>query len=86
MERGMDKLRSMLARRELLLAAILLLAGTLLRFLCLGSFPPGLNQDEASIGFDAWSLLRWGMDRNGDAWPVLFVRTQFSDAQGFHPG
>ena len=73
MERGMEKLRSMLARREMLLATILLLAGALLRFLCLGSFPPGLNQDEASIGFDAWSLLRWGMDRNGDAWPVLFV-------------
>ena len=69
----MEKLRETLARRELLLAAALLLTGVLLRFLCLGSFPPGLNQDEASIGFDAWSLLRWGMDRNGDSWPVLFV-------------
>ena len=71
--RAVQTLRETLARRELALAAALLLAGALLRFLCLGSFPPGLNQDEASIGFDAWSLLRWGMDRNGGAWPVLFV-------------
>ena len=69
----MEKLRKALAGREMLLAAALLLAGALLRLSCLGSYPPGLNQDEASIGFDAWSLLRWGMDRNGDSWPVLFV-------------
>ena len=69
----MDRLRQTLLRREWAAAALILLAGILLRTLYLGSFPPGLNQDEASIGFDAWSLLRWGMDRNGDAWPVLFV-------------
>ena len=69
----MKKLRETLLRREVYLAAAILLTGALARFLCLGSFPPGLNQDEASIGVDAWSLLRWGMDRNGDAWPVLFV-------------
>ena len=71
--RAVKRLRETLLRRETALAALLLLTGVLLRTLCLGSFPPGLNQDEASIGFDAWSLLRWGMDRNGDAWPVLFV-------------
>ncbi len=69
----MGKLREMLLRREAILTAALLLAGALARFLYLGSFPPGLNQDEASIGFDAWSLLRWGVDRCGDSWPVLFV-------------
>ena len=69
----MERLRKTLLRRETALGVLLLLIGLLLRALCLGSFPPGLNQDEASIGFDAWSLLRWGMDRNGDVWPVLFV-------------
>jgi 4-amino-4-deoxy-L-arabinose transferase-like glycosyltransferase len=69
----MRKLRDAALRREAVLAAAILLIGALARFLCLGSFPPGLNQDEASIGFDAWSLLRWGMDRCGDSWPVLFV-------------
>ena len=70
---AVDKLRGVLLKRELYLASAILLAGALLRFLCLGRFPPGLNQDEASIGFDAWSLLQEGIDRNGDAWPVLFV-------------
>ncbi len=70
---AVDKLRGVLLKRELYLASAILLAGALLRFLCLGPFPPGLNQDEASIGFDAWSLLQEGIDRNGDAWPVLFV-------------
>jgi len=60
-------------RHEAALAAALLLLGLLLRTLGLGRFPPGLNQDEASIGYDAWSLLVSGMDRNGDRWPVLFT-------------
>ncbi len=68
----MRRLKDALERREVRLALLLLLLGTLLRTLRIGSFPPGLNQDEASIGYDAWSLLHYGMDRNGDAWPVLF--------------
>lgn len=58
---------------ERVLVALLLLLGFLLRLTGLGSFPPGLNQDEASIGYDAWSLLTAGIDRNGAAWPVLFT-------------
>ena len=69
----MRKLREAALRQEAGLAAALLLIGALARFLCPGSFPPGLNQDEASIGFDAWSLMHWGVDRCGEAWPVLFV-------------
>ena len=56
---------------EFCFAAAVLLAGALVRMLLLGRFPPGLNQDEASIGYDAWSLLVSGIDRNGAAWPVL---------------
>ena len=57
---------------EIAAAAAILLAGVLLRLLLIGRFPPGLNQDEASIGVDAWNLLTSGIDRNGAAWPVLF--------------
>lgn len=35
--------------------------------------PPGFNQDEASIGYDAFALLHHGIDRNGVSWPVQFV-------------
>ncbi len=35
--------------------------------------PPGLNQDEASNGVDAYSLYRFGVDRNGVSYPVHFI-------------
>ncbi|MGQ9622187.1 MAG: ArnT family glycosyltransferase [Candidatus Caldatribacteriaceae bacterium] len=52
-------------KRENLLAFILLLIGVFTRLVLLGDIPPGLNQDEASIGYDAWALLHYGVDRNG---------------------
>ncbi|MBR1497716.1 MAG: glycosyltransferase family 39 protein [Oscillospiraceae bacterium] len=60
-------------KREKLLASALLLLGCALRLAWLGALPYGLNQDEASAGYEALALLRSGMDRNGNAWPVLFV-------------
>ena len=59
-------------RRELIAVVLLLCLGAALRLALPGAFPPGLNQDEASTGYDAWALLTAGTDRNGDAWPVLF--------------
>lgn len=47
--------------------------GAVLRFAALGSYPPGLNQDEASAGYEAWCLLHYGIDRNGYRLPVLLV-------------
>ena len=65
--------RKKASRRELCFALLLLCLGAALRILGLGFFPPGLNQDEASTGYDAWALLLSGTDRCGDAWPALFV-------------
>ena len=69
----MEMRREPAARRELAFALALLCLGAALRILGLGFFPPGLNQDEASTGCDAWALLVSGVDRNGDSWPVLFT-------------
>ena len=69
----MEMRRDPAGRRELAFALALLCLGAALRILGLGFFPPGLNQDEASTGCDAWALLVSGMDRNGDSWPVLFA-------------
>ena len=69
----MELRREPTGRRELIFALILLCLGAALRIPGLGFFPPGLNQDEASTGCDAWGLLVSGMDRNGDGWPVLFT-------------
>lgn len=46
------------------------LSGLLLRMVNLNGIPLGLNQDEASIGYEAYSLAHYGIDRNGYAWPV----------------
>lgn len=60
-------------RTEYYFAALLLLLGCVLRLVGVGSLPYGLNQDEASAGYEALALLRAGVDRCGKSWPVLFV-------------
>ena len=49
---------------------VLTVLGFISRFHMLGSIPFGLQQDEASIGYDAWCLVEYGIDRNGYTWPV----------------
>lgn len=49
------------------------LIGILLRSFAFGAIPPGLNQDEASVGYDAYVLLKYGIDRNGYHNPVHLV-------------
>jgi len=52
---------------------IIFIIGFGLRILLLGSFPPGLNQDEASIGYDSWAIMNYGVDRNGFHNPLMLV-------------
>ena len=60
-------------RCERVLALLLLALGAVLRLAALGALPFGLNQDEASAGYEAFALLRAGIDRCGKSWPVLFI-------------
>jgi len=50
----------------------LMLAGILTRGIMLGSIPGGINQDEALAGYEAYSLLHFGTDSFGYAFPVYF--------------
>jgi hypothetical protein len=52
---------------------LLLAIGIAVRCLFIGTMPGGLNQDEASIAYDAWALLHSGIDRWGLSWPVHFI-------------
>lgn len=52
---------------------LILFCAAILRLVQLDSLPGGLNQDEASAGYDAYALLTEGIDRNGYAFPVHFV-------------
>ena len=38
----------------------------------LASAPPGLYNDEASIGYNAWTIAHYGTDQFGTSWPLLF--------------
>ncbi len=56
--------------KKIILIAIIVLA-FVLRFYKLNSYP-ALNADEASWGYDAYSLLQTGKDQHGNAWPLDF--------------
>ena len=47
--------------------------GFLCRLIFIRTMPAGLNQDEASIGYEAYAVLKYGMDRNGISVPVHFI-------------
>ena len=44
--------------------------GSFVRLFAIGRFPNALNVDEASSGYDAFSLMKWGVDRAGNSYPV----------------
>ena len=52
---------------------LIVLAGSLFRIVGIESAPIGLNQDEASIGYEAFSILQNGIDRNGVFMPVHLI-------------
>ncbi len=52
------------------LFAVILLIASFLRLYKLGEIPLGLQQDEASIGYDAYCLATFGIDRNGYHFPI----------------
>lgn len=56
---------------------IILCCALTLRFFNLSSNPPSLNWDEASLGYTAWTLLNYGTDEYGNAWP--FSIRSFND-------
>jgi len=56
-------------RHSILFLAILVL-GVFARTWEFASLPPGLHQDEASIGVDAFYIYKYGIDRNGFSYPV----------------
>lgn len=56
-----------------LLFLLIILLGFFARTWEFGSLPPGLNQDEASIGVEAFNLVHYGVDRHGVSYPVHFI-------------
>lgn len=51
---------------------IILIFSAVLRIWNLGSIPPGLTPDEASLGYNAYSILKTGRDEYGELFPIIF--------------
>ncbi len=56
-----------------ILAIVILFFGCFIRIIFIDKYPIGLNQDEASSAYEAWSILNFGIDRNGKSFPVQFI-------------
>ena len=54
------------------LLLIIILLGFALRFYRLGDFPPSLNWDEVSHGYNAFSIIKTGADEWGVRFPLIF--------------
>ena len=50
-----------------------LVIGFMTRLVGIVNCPTGLNQDEASAGYEAYSLFKYGIDRHGKSFPVHFI-------------
>ena len=62
-----------LTNPECVLLQAIFLVGCLIRVVGISSAPRGLNQDEASAGYDAFAILKYGIDRNGIHNPVHLI-------------
>lgn len=60
----------LLVRFKYLFLALIVLLAAVLRFYQLGYNPPSLDWDEASIGYNAYSLLKTGADEYGNKLPL----------------
>lgn len=69
--------------RIALLIAIVLI-GLCVRCLAFGDLPYGLNQDEASMAYDAYADMTYGMDRNGDHLPIYAVAWGSGQNMGYN--
>lgn len=58
--------------RTVIIFIIVLLFASFLRLYSLGDIPPGINQDEGSIGYTAYSLIQTGKDEYGHSLPLSF--------------
>lgn len=59
-------------KKYLILLILVSLAALVLRLWKLGSIPPSLNWDEASWGYNAYSILKTGRDEYGNLLPLIF--------------
>ena len=66
----MNKLIKFISENKWIL--LILISSIFLRFWKIGNFPPSLNWDEVSHGYNAYSILKTGKDEWGSFLPIIF--------------
>jgi len=61
-------------KRSLSFLILIVILGAALRFAFLSKMPPSLNWDEVSQGYNAYSVLKTGMDQWGQKFPIFNFR------------
>ncbi|HEY6377773.1 MAG TPA: phospholipid carrier-dependent glycosyltransferase [Candidatus Dormibacteraeota bacterium] len=70
---AISTLRVLAWRHRFVLTLGVVLAGVAaLKLFGLGTAPPGLYNDEASVGYNAWTLAHHGVDEHGASHPLFF--------------
>ncbi|MFC1711844.1 ArnT family glycosyltransferase [Patescibacteria group bacterium] len=60
-----------ITKKQKILLFIIVIVALVLRFYKLGQVPAGINRDEASIGYNAYSILKTGKEEHGNMLPVF---------------
>jgi 4-amino-4-deoxy-L-arabinose transferase-like glycosyltransferase len=68
----MDTINKLFAWCKSHILIVIIVFASLLRIVNLSTNPPGLNWDEVSMGYSAYSLSETGKDEWGQPWPILF--------------
>lgn len=63
---------------------IIFFTAVLFRFINLSSHPAGFHIDEASLGYNGYSLLLTGKDDNGNLWPLYIDMFGDNRPSGYH--
>ena len=71
--KGKFNIKELPDKKECIIVTALFIIAFLSRFIMLGRIPDGLNQDEAYAAYEAYSLLHFGRDSWGYAFPVYLT-------------
>lgn len=71
-------------RLTFLLLGVIFVIALIFRFISLSSFPSGFHIDEASLGYNGYSLLLTGKDDNGHSFPLYIDMFGDNRPSGYH--
>lgn len=70
----MEKIKEFIIKNKYtILLGIIFIIGFFIRIINFFNYPNALNVDEASAGYEAYSLLTTAHDRNGNLLPAYFI-------------